>query len=329
MTTIDTLPKSFLVRRPAMDDLEAVYDVIAACAIEEDGSVDFPRDVLRTVWEAPGFNLATDAWVVLSPEGRIVGYTEIEDREHARLLSFVCVQPEYRGRGISTYLLGQVEQRARELMLLARPEVRVTLSVQCSHANAAAGQLLTSAGFTPTRHHWRMEITMDEPLRAPQWPEDIAVRTFVLRQDERTTFDGTEDAFRDHWGYMPWNYEEWQHWTVQREDFDPTLWFLAIAGNELAGCSLCEYNMTMGWVHQLAVRRPWRRKGLGMALLLHSFGEFYRRGTREVGLGVDAQSLTGATRLYERAGMHIARQYDTYLKELRAGEEPATQALVE
>jgi ribosomal protein S18 acetylase RimI-like enzyme len=66
-----------------------------------------------------------------------------------------------------------------------------------------------------------------------------------------------------------------------------------------------------------------------MALLLHSFGEFYRRGIHKVALGVDAQSLTGATRLYERAGMHIVRQYARYEKELRPGVELSTQALKE
>jgi hypothetical protein len=64
-----------------------------------------------------------------------------------------------------------------------------------------------------------------------------------------------------------------------------------------------------------------------MALLLHSFNEFYRRGSRKAGLGVDASSLTGATRLYERAGMHVARQYDSYQKELRPGREPSTETL--
>jgi mycothiol synthase len=83
----------------------------------------------------------------------------------------------------------------------------------------------------------------------------------------------------------------------------------------------------MGWVDDLAVRRSWRRRGLGMALLHHSFGEFYRRGTRKVALEVDSQNLTGATRLYERAGMHATRQYDVYEKELRAGEELSTQSL--
>jgi len=75
------------------------------------------------------------------------------------------------------------------------------------------------------------------------------------------------------------------------------------------------------------VRRPWRRKGLGLALLLHSFGEFYRRGRRRVGLGVDAQSLTGATRLYEKAGMRVARVYNTYEKELRPGVDLSTQSV--
>ena len=77
----------------------------------------------------------------------------------------------------------------------------------------------------------------------------------------------------------------------------------------------------------LSVRRPWRRKGLGMALLYHSFGEFYRRGTRKVGLDVDSQNLTGATRLYERVGMRVNRQYDSYEKELRPGIELSTQSL--
>ncbi|MNC98740.1 hypothetical protein D3C83_167960 [compost metagenome] len=61
-----------------------------------------------------------------------------------------------------------------------------------------------------------------------------------------------------------------------------------------------------------------------MALLMHSFGEFYRRGHRKTGLGVDASNLTGALRLYERAGMHVFRQYDRYELELRPGKELMT-----
>ncbi len=69
----------------------------------------------------------------------------------------------------------------------------------------------------------------------------------------------------------------------------------------------------------VAVRHPWRGRGLGLALLRHAFGEFYRRGVREVGLSVDAVSTTGAPRLYRRAGMRVAGRYMLYQRELRPG----------
>ena len=79
--------------------------------------------------------------------------------------------------------------------------------------------------------------------------------------------------------------------------------------------------MGIGWIRTLGVRRAWRKRGLGEALLLHSFGEFYKRGTKTIGLGVDAENPTGATRLYQKAGMHVASEYVTYEKELRSGRD--------
>ena len=69
----------------------------------------------------------------------------------------------------------------------------------------------------------------------------------------------------------------------------------------------------------VGVRRAWRRRGLGLALLRHAFGEYRRRGVRKVGLSVDAESVTGAPRLYERAGMRLQTGYVVYVKEIRPG----------
>lgn len=193
-------------------------------------------------------------------------------------------------------------------------------------ANESVRKLLEQKGYRVVRSNWRMEIEMHQPPLGPLWPYGISMRTFVPGQDERATFEAMDEVFQDHWGHIPGNYEEWCHWMLKREDFDPTLWFLACDGNEIAAGSLC-MNESIGWVDDLAVRRPWRRAGLGMALLLHSFGEFYRRGIRKVGLHVDSQNLTGATRLYDRAGMHIARRHNWYEKELRPGVELSTQEL--
>lgn len=89
------------------------------------------------------------------------------------------------------------------------------------------------------------------------------------------------------------------------------------SGDEIAGGTICEAEYYgMGWVRSLFVRRPWRRHGLGMALLLNAFRQFHERGERRVGLGVDAESPTGATRLYERAGMKVVEELAIYRKEL-------------
>jgi mycothiol synthase len=125
--------------------------------------------------------------------------------------------------------------------------------------------------------------------------------------------------------------ERWQHFMDHNPDLDPALWFMALDGDEVAGVSLCyaksHDDPKLGWVGTLGVCRPWRKRGLGLVLLQHSFGELYRRGQCKVGLGVDADSLTGATRLYLKAGMQPDPKYTYYFyeKELRPGIELATQ----
>jgi len=323
---IDNFSTDFLVRPPMMSDLEALHRLLEICDIAEYGTPDFTLEDLRTLWQGPTFNLATDAWMVVAPD-RLVGYADVQHRQHVRIYTFVRVLPEFAGHGIEENLLHLAEEWAQRQISLAKPGARVTLFSWDSSLNNNAQQGLLRAGFREVRRSWRMEIGMSQVPAIPEWPDQITVRTFVPERDIRTVYATIEEAFQDHWGHMEGNFDEWKHWTIDRENFDPTLWFLAFDGGEIAGVSLCTYQMDYGWVDTLAVRRPWRRKGLGMALLLHSFGEFYRRGKSKVGLDVDSQNLTGATRLYERAGMHVARIYVSYEKELRAGIELSTQAI--
>ena len=61
----------------------------------------------------------------------------------------------------------------------------------------------------------------------------------------------------------------------------------------------------------MAASRPRER-----ALLLHLLCELRRRGAARAGLGVDAENPTGATRLYESAGMYVEGEHVTFVKEL-------------
>jgi len=182
-----------------------------------------------------------------------------------------------------------------------------------------------------------MRIDMDGPVSDPEWPEGITLKPYDHETDAEAVYLADIEAFRDHFGFIEQPFEDgfrdFMQMMTGYENFDPTLWFIAMDGDEIAGISLCRPNSyddpDLGFVNTLAVRRPWRKRGLGLALLRHSFNEFYRRGRRKVGLGVDAENLTGALRLYEKAGMHVHRQYNLYEKELRPGKEISVQSLSE
>ena len=328
MITVDKLPQGFTVRIPTINDAEAAFEVVHACEMADYGVPDHTLEEFRLAWQEPDFNLATDAWCVFSPEGKLVGTADVSHHNHVKIYAFVRVHPDYRNRGIEEYLIARTEERAQEHVTLAEPGTRVTVGNWISSRDYILVDALKREGYAYKRSFWHMEIDLEQAPSAPRWPEGVTIRTIQVGREERAVFEMLDEAFQDHFGHMPGDYEQWAHWQFN-ETFDPSLWFLAFEGDRMVGGIICRHvrDLELGWVGQLAVLRPWRRNGLGMALLLHAFGEFYRRGIYKVGLGVDSQNLTGATRLYERAGMHVALQHDTYEKELRAGVELSTQSI--
>lgn len=117
-------------------------------------------------------------------------------------------------------------------------------------------------------------------------------------------------------------FDLWLHEEVEGEGsgFDPGLWFLATDGDEVAGVLIgreaTPEAADTGEVSELGVRRGWRGRGVGLALLLTVFHELRGRGVRAAQLRVDAESLTGATRLYERAGTRLVQRSEHWEKEL-------------
>jgi ribosomal protein S18 acetylase RimI-like enzyme len=84
---------------------------------------------------------------------------------------------------------------------------------------------------------------------------------------------------------------------------------VATEGDQIAGAMLASMTRERGWIGDLAVRDAWRRRGIGEALLRRAFGMFAERGVSTVGLSVDRDNATGATRLYERVGMQERRRW--------------------
>jgi mycothiol synthase len=310
------LPSGYVVRPPLMSDAPGVADLIAARDIADYGSTDANVEEVQNYWEAPRFVLVQDARIIIAPDELIVGYEEIYPRSDERLEFDGYVHPREAGRGFGTLLLRWAEERARERVGEMTTSGPVILRGNTAAVDQNASAMFKGEGFALVRQFWRMEIEMTSPPDRPTWPAGITLRTMQIDQDARAVHAASSEAFADHWGYVAPSFEEWSQAVLQSERFDPALTFMAFDGAELAGVVVNRHR-DIAWVGQLAVRRAWRKRGLGLALLLHSFNEFYQRGDRAVGLGVDAQNLTGATRLYEKAGMHVTRRYDTYEKAMR------------
>ncbi len=311
------LPAGLTGRPATMNDFDALLALLQAHDVFEIGEPDTSREDLLSEWQRPRFDLATDTWVVETAAGEIVGYAESWEKEpHVTIDSAGTVHPGHFGRGIGTALMQWCDDRARAHIPLAPPGVQVTNSHITSHQNSAARALFEQHGYHPVRSFWRMEIDLAQLPPAPQWPDGITVHAMNPDSEVHATFEAVEEAFADHWGHVLQTFDDWAARSIARDDFDASLFFLAMDGDQVAGTSLCYLWPDLGWVRYLAVRRPWRQHGLGMALLRHSFGEFHRRGARKVGLGVDSENTTGATRLYERAGMHVAQQFDFFEKVL-------------
>lgn len=336
MSTLN-LPQGYTWRPAAMDDAERAVALFNACSLELLGEAPHDADEQRVEWRTPEFDLETDTRVVIAPDASLVGYAEVWDLEepHVRVHSWGRVDLAHRGLGLGSALLAWEEERARGAIARAPEDARVTMGTGALKKDERTRELFELHGYKVVRHFWRMVIEMDQLPPEPVWPAGISVRSFDPESDLEATVRSVRDTFKDHWGHVDSPFEEelkfWEHWINEEKDFDPAIWYLAEADGEIVGTCLCwpkrHEDLEMGWINVLGIDRRWRRRGLALALLRHSLREFFSRGKRKVGLGVDAASLTGATKLYEKAGMRPVRESVAYEKELRSGRDLSRQSL--
>jgi mycothiol synthase len=299
------LPEGFRVRDASPSDLDAAEEIVRA---EEDafrGAAAEPVD-LADFWRNANFDGAS--WVV-ERDGTAVGFAAGMERGPSNDY-WATVRPEVAGLGLSSWLLSRAEQHALGAG-------SVVLRAGCIAENITAASLFRDLGFREVRHYFQMRVDFERAPAAPSPPAGIELTP--LRAEDARAFHATlNEAFAEEWGWHAAPFEEWRERRLEAPDTDLSLWFVARDGDELAGVVRCEARRDGGgWVGALGVLEPWRRRGLGRALLLHAFGEFHRRGAPYVGLGVDAENPTGATRLYEAAGMRVVREDVVYEKELR------------
>jgi ribosomal protein S18 acetylase RimI-like enzyme len=259
-------------------------------------------------------------------DGKMIGYkrvfwrTESEGNWIYRHFGFLL--PQWRRKGIGRAMLHHSERRLREIAAGHQANGPRFFQSEAADTQPGAEALLRNTGYAPVRHEYLMVRETLDDIPAMPLPEGLDVRPAKL-EHYRAIWDAMIEAFRDHWGYVPPTEEEYQQW-LHDPKFDPSLWRVAWDGDQVAGMVLglinpaenAAHNLKRGWVDDVCVRRPWRRRGLARALLTQGLQIFKARGMTQAALGVDTENPTGALRVYESVGFRPAKRHSIYRKPL-------------
>jgi mycothiol synthase len=305
-----TFPDGYTVRPCRPEDAAAVAEVMNAAEEADAGIRDVGPDEVESIWLR--IDPAEAARVVEAADGTVIAYVDVTP-EPSTIHVDGYVHPAARGRGIGAALL-----RAGEELAARQRAGELVLHTTVVGGSERSERLVRQHGYRYIRSWFRMHAQLETRPPAPEWPERIAVRQYVRDRDEGAMHETLQDAFQDHWGHEPRPLEDFLRAHGRDKLLAPEASFFAETDGEIAGAVLSKWRYGEGWIQALGVRPPWRRHGLGLALLRQAFGALYELGARGVGLSVEADSPTGATRLYERAGMRVQVRWDTYEKRVAA-----------
>jgi mycothiol synthase len=235
---------------------------------------------------------------------------------------FGFVHPDWRGKGIGMAMWEAAENRACQLAVGHPKDMPKVLETVPFETEKALVTLLESRGYQPVRYEAHMVRDLSEPFPEAPMPPGLEVRP-VKPEHIRPIFDASNEAFRDHWGVRDQSEEEYQS-ELEDPDFRPELWKVAWDGDQIASVihnfilekENAEYQRKRGYTEGICTRRPWRKLGLARSLLVQSMRMFKDMGMTETALSVDAQNISGATRLYEGVGYRKIKQQIMYRKPL-------------
>jgi ribosomal protein S18 acetylase RimI-like enzyme len=327
----------FFARPGSLEDVPIIHRLWEKQLLHYHGVFNRTISQLTNRYSSPGFDPAQNLHLVFDLDKNLVANIELWDDENPPVLPYIrfVVDPDLENEGLEEYLLEWGEKNSLRALDRVPPEFRVAMVSEVYHNIESSWRAMERTGMKLIRHDYRMMIEMEGPPPEPIWPEGISLRKYDPDIDALKVFQVVDEVFEDHFGYIKEPEEEaykrFMHHLTGTDAYDPTLWILAMDGEKIAGICISrkfgDEGMDTGHVSILGVRRPWRRKGLGLALLQYVFGEFFKRGKFKVELGVDAESLTGATDLYIKAGMHVLRRRVLYEKELRPGKDVSVTSL--
>lgn len=328
----DHLPTSWVARRPTMGDIKAIYALCrasdeAVLGIADISLVDVEADVTR-----PDADPTTNQLVVVDGS-RALAWVWLEDHSPGDVRVDVYVDrtiPAEAADDLAGWAWRFLLARAAEVTA-GHDRTEAQLTAGANDGDTIVERWLREQDFGWQRTFWRMRHDLTDDETPPARPTGLAIRpvsdtAIGPGSDLRVIHRLHEEAFADHWNFHPRDFDTWWGQMQSSAGFDLSLWWIAEVDGQPAGLLIATTQMVEEgglYVDTLGTVRAARRRGVAVTMLAESFAEAARRGLGQVCLNVDSESPTGATRLYESAGMRVEFAVHQWHRRL---EVPAKQA---
>ena len=260
-----------------------------------------------------GINAAIDLIVVRAPTGAIAGWAGaigFTNAEKPRAYLDGGVHQLFQGIGLGRNLFAWSRDRAEELLA---PFDGATIQAQTVELDQRVQRLYVAAGMRPIRYYSEMLLRFaDRPTSSKliDAPIPAGYQSLAIADVDLEALRVLKNhCFADHWGSSPESPIEWQEY-LTAESMRPALGeVIADMSGELVAYQLTsafpQDTDTVGhvlWLWNLGVHREHRNRGLARLLLERHLIRAQADGYEGSMLGVDAESLTGANKLYESVG---------------------------
>jgi mycothiol synthase len=314
-----------VVRHYRDRDLEPMVDLInKADALDRlDEATD--AAALHELLHRPGVDPYHDVLVVLDEHGSMAGFARLDLRNAPRQSRFyvhTVVHPDWRDEDIEELLLDQLWSRAQELRRTLGSK-HVQFRTYCVAHQHKRMSLFESLGLRPVRYDLHMVCHPLDNLSDPAFPPGIQVRPFAGAKDSESALRLINAAFSEVMDFAVVTPQDFGHW-IGAPAFRDDLSFVALDQQLMVGLCLCTVGEERadligrrdGTIDSFCVRREYRRRGLGLALLLTALQAFRPASLESASLDADTDNPTQAIRLYEQAGFSEAWRWVTYGKDM-------------
>lgn len=316
---MQSAPAGYSVRPATVEDAETIFAIQSA---HETPLIGSPNATLEDVVDElvePGFDIETDGWLVLTDTGEPVGW------------AWACRKGISDNVDISAYVRPGHDEAAGWLWAASQQRSaeigrelghsKITLDVGIFPEDALNRRLAERNGFAAAATFIRMRIDHPQHVAYPPLPPGVELRN--ARDDvevRQAAINVRNEAFADHFGFVPKTFEEWVKEREASSAHDWSLIDVVYVEGEPAATTVRTNNFVpdenCGYVLTLGTAPKYQGRGLGSYLLRNAFASDAEQGRIGTILHVDTNPTRPAVGLYLKNGMRQVLTIDVWRRSL-------------